>query len=282
MNGVARREACRLGLGALLACAAWLHAAPAPDEVLATIPVHAHTVVERVAHDRTLFTQGLVLADGLLIESGGNYRESRLVQRRLADARPLRTRALPADWFAEGIAAHTGKLYLLTWREGVLQRFTLPELEPEQRFAYRGEGWGLASDGTHLIQSDGSATLRWRRPEDFSELRRLQVRAGAQPLARLNELEWVNGWLLANVWLSDSVVAIDPRNGCARWRLELGELLAARERHRADVLNGIAWDADTGLLWVTGKLWPWLFALRIEVPPLPDQALTDERCADAV
>ncbi|MCB1630610.1 MAG: glutaminyl-peptide cyclotransferase [Pseudomonadales bacterium] len=253
-------------------------ARPTPERLLPTLPTNPYAIVKRMSHDRTLFTQGLLIDRGKLIESGGNYGESRLLLRTLADPRPLRTHRLPVRWFAEGIAVHDGKLHLLTWREGVMQRFSLPELEPEQRFDYRGEGWGLASDGTHLIQSDGSATLRWRSPAEFSEWRRLTVRVGKQPLERLNELEWVNGWLLANVWLTDSVVAIDPRNGCARWRLELGELLDASERRSTDVLNGIAWDADTGLLWVTGKLWPWLFALRIEPPPLPTQTAPGGSC----
>ena len=253
-------------------------ARPAPERLLPTLPTNPYAIVKRMPHDRTLFTQGLVIDRGELIESGGNYGESRLLLRTLADPRPLRTRRLPARWFAEGITVHGGKLYLLTWREGLMQRLSLPELEPEQRFGYSGEGWGLASDGTHLIQSDGSATLRWRSPDDFSELRRLTVRVGKQSLERLNELEWVNGWLLANVWLTDSVVAIDPRNGCALWRLELGELLDASERRLADVLNGIAWDADTGLLWVTGKLWPWLFVLRVELPPLPTQTVSSDSC----
>lgn len=237
---------------------------------LATLPVLPHAIVQRVEHDRTLFTQGLVIDGGRLIESGGNYGQSRLLIRELTDPRPLLTRRLPADWFAEGIAVHDGSLHVLTWREGVLQRYSLPGLLPGERSRYRGEGWGLASDGTLLIHSDGSATLRWRRPGDFSEVRQLQVHAGRRPLERLNELEWVDGWLLANVWLTDSVVAIDPRNGCARWRIDLGRLLTPRERHRADVLNGIAWDPSTRLLWVTGKYWPWLFALEIELPALPE------------
>ncbi len=253
-------------------------AAPAPERLLQSLPTLPHTVLQRVPHDHTLFTQGLAIDDGLLLESGGNYGRSRLLLRRLDDARPLRSRTLPADWFAEGITVHDGRLYLLTWKEGVMQRFSLPGLEAEQRFHYHGEGWGLTSDGTQLIQSDGSATLRWRSPEDFRELHSLDVRVGRQPLLRLNELEWVNGWLLANVWLTDSVVAIDPRTGCAQWRLELGALLDAGERRRADVLNGIAWDADSRLLWVSGKLWPWLFALHVELPALPAQTTRGGNC----
>lgn len=244
----------------------------------AAIPVLPHAIMQRVEHDPTLFTQGLAIHEGRLIESGGNYGQSRLLIRELAGPRPLLARRLPADWFAEGITVHDGRLHVLTWREGVLQRYSLPGLLPETRSTYRGEGWGLASDDKLLIHSDGSATLRWRRPGDFSEVRQLQVHAGRRPLERLNELEWVDGWLLANVWQTDSVVAIDPRDGCARWRLDLGRLLTPWERHRADVLNGIAWDPSTRLLWVTGKYWPWLFALEVELPPLPEVPTDGSAC----
>jgi len=246
---------------------------------LAAIPELPFTVEQRLAHDRTLFTQGIAFAGDLLVESGGGYRESRLVLRRLDEPRALRTVDLPRRWFAEGIAPHAGRLFLLTWREGTAQSFSLPELEPGPTFAYAGEGWGLTSDGSQLIQSDGSNVLAWRNPQDFAVTRRLEVHAGSTPLAQLNELEWVNGWIVANVWLSDYVVGIDPASGCVRWKLALGALLDARERKSADVLNGVAWEPAQERLWVTGKLWPWLFGLRVDLPPAPKaSAPTAERC----
>jgi glutaminyl-peptide cyclotransferase len=236
-------------------------------------------VVQRVAHDSSLFTQGMVFHQGLLYESGGGYRASRLLARTLEKTQPLTQLRLPRNWFGEGIAVLDQRLYLLTWREGIAQSYRIPSLQPVQQFRYDGEGWGLASDGHALIQSDGSHVLRWRNPVDFRVMHSLPVRAGPQPLARLNELEWVNGWLLANVWLSDNVVGIDPRSGCALWTLSLAGLLNERERRNADVLNGIAWEESTGLLWASGKLWPWMFALQIELPPLPqDAALTADAC----
>jgi len=246
---------------------------------LAAIPELPFTVEQRLAHDRTLFTQGIAFAGDLLVESGGGYRESRLVLRRLDQPHALRTVHLPRRWFAEGIAPHAGRLFLLTWREGTAQSFSLPELEPGPTFAYAGEGWGLTSDGSQLIQSDGSNVLAWRNPQDFAVTRRLEVHAGSTPLAQLNELEWVNGWIVANVWLSDYVVGIDPASGCVRWKLALGALLDARERKSADVLNGVAWEPAQERLWVTGKLWPWLFGLRVDLPPPPGvSAPTAERC----
>jgi glutamine cyclotransferase len=273
---------CRRGLAGLLALAsAALSAcsdAGARADPLAAIPELPFTVEQRVPHDSTLFTQGIAFAGDLLVESGGGYRESRLVLRRLEEPHALRTVNLPPRWFAEGIAAHAGRLFLLTWREGVAQSFSLPELEPGPVFEYPGEGWGLASDGSQLIQSDGSNVLAWRDPQDFTVTRRLAVHAGGIPLTQLNELEWIDGWIVANVWLSDYVVGIDPASGCVRWKLALEKLLDRRERRQADVLNGVAWEPDRRRLWVTGKRWPWLFGLRVDLPP-PPGASAGGRCS---
>jgi len=258
----------------LLLCAGPLAADP-----LAVLPELPFVVVQRAAHDSTLFTQGMVLHQGLLYESGGGYRASRLIARSLDSPQPRTQLRLPRNWFGEGITVLDQRLYLLTWREGIAQSYSIPSLQPLRQFRYEGEGWGLATDGHALIQSDGSNVLRWRDPADFRVLRQVAVRAGSEPLQRLNELEWIQGWLLANVWLSESVVGIDPRSGCALWKLALHGLLSERERGAADVLNGIAWDQANGLLWVSGKLWPWMFALQTEFPPLPqDVALTADGC----
>lgn len=274
MNAIIRR--CRPRLATLLLLASLSLSACGEAgtraDPLAAIPELPFTVEKRLPHDRTLFTQGIAFAGDLLVESGGGYRESRLVLRRLDEPQPLRSVDLPRGWFAEGIAPHQGRLFLLTWREGVAQSFSLPELEPGPTIAYSGEGWGLTSDGSQLIQSDGSHVLTWRNPQDFAVTRRLAVHAGSTALTRLNELEWIDGWIVANVWLSDYVVGIDPARGCVRWKLSLRDLLDGRERGKADVLNGVAWEADAERLWVTGKRWPWLFGLRVELPAVPAAA----------
>lgn len=251
----------------------------------AAAPVSVKTLPFQIsakrAHDRTLFTQGMVFHGETLIESGGNYGESRIVARRIDSPTPLRARKIPAAWFGEGIAIHGNRLVLLTWREGIAQSFSLPALEPQERFSYRGEGWGLTSDGESLIQSNGSATLTWRSPQDFSLRRELAVTAGGKPADMLNELEWVEGWVLANVWQTDRVVAIDPTTGIVHWQLELGGLLNARERAKTDVTNGLAWHAPSRTLWVSGKLWPWMFGLRVEIPALPTPAAGSARAPGA-
>lgn len=256
----------------------------APGAEAAT-PVQVKTLPFQIsakrAHDRTLFTQGMVFHGDTLIESGGNYGESRIVARRIDSPTALRVRKIPAAWFGEGIAIHGNRLVLLTWREGVAQSFSLPALEPQERFSYRGEGWGLTSDGESLIQSNGSATLTWRDPKDFSLRRELAVTAGGKPADMLNELEWVEGWVLANVWQTDRVVAIDPVTGIVHWQLELNGLLNARERAKTDVTNGLAWHAPSRTLWVSGKLWPWMFGLRLEIPRTPAPAAGSTRAPGA-
>jgi glutaminyl-peptide cyclotransferase len=234
------------------------------------IPRLPYTIVARLEHDKGLYTQGMVVRDGQLLESSGNYGRSRLIVRGFDRPDALRSVNLPRRWFAEGIAVHKDVLYLLTWREGIVQTYSLPILQPLQRFRYQGDGWGLTSDGRQLIQSDGSHTLVWRDPLDFRETRRLKVHVEGRPLNQLNELEWIDGWLLANVWMSDWIVGIDPRNGQVEWTISLKGMLNKHEQRDADVANGIAWDAERRCIWVTGKYWPWLFALKTTLPPLPE------------
>lgn len=236
---------------------------------LAAVPTVAHRVVERRAHDPTLFTQGMSFYGEQLLESGGNYRASRLLLRGLDAVPPVLQVALPRTWFAEGVAVLGERALLLTWQEGIAQEFTLPALQRTRQFRYRGDGWGLTTDGSRWIMSDGSNRLVWRGTADFREQRSVRVRAGGRPVERLNELEWVEGWILANILASDAVVAIDPADGRVAWKLELGGLLEESERARADVLNGLAWQPSRRLLWASGKEWPWMFALELKIPPRP-------------
>lgn len=224
------------------------------------------TVVSKRAHDRLLFTQGMAFHGDLLVESGGNYRQSRVLVRTTESPLPRVQQRLPATWFGEGLAVQGDRAVVLTWREQVAQVFSLPDLRPVTRWRYAGEGWGLTWDGTHFIHSDGSERLLWRDARDFSVRRSLTVQAGSAPVRMLNELEWIEGRLFANVWLSDDVVVIDPADGKVIARMDLSALLSPAEKRRADVLNGIAWQSSQRLLWVSGKNWPWMFALRLELP----------------
>ena len=250
----------------LLACALLaVSIAADPLETVKELPV---TVVRRLPQDPTVFTQGFACYGDRILQTSGGYRESRVLLRDLELAHPQRELNLPRTWFAEGLAIFGDYAYVLTWHEGIAQRYRLPDMRPEGRFRYDHEGWGLTSDGEALIMSDGSSTLVWRSPRNFKEQRRLEVRAGGQPLMRLNELEWAEGWVLANVWLRDWVVGIDPRTGEAAWKFSVAELLSDAERRRSDVPNGIAWHPQSRRLFVTGKRWPHIFEIDVDWPAI--------------
>lgn len=250
----------------LLACTLLALAVAAdPLERVQELPV---TVLRRLPHDPAIWTQGFAFYGDTLFESSGLYRESRLLSRPLESVTPERQLKLPRTWFAEGLAIIGDAAYLLTWHEGIAQRYRLPDLRPEGQFRYKGEGWGLTSDGEALIMSDGSSALVWRNPRNFKEQRRLEVRATGEPITRLNELEWADGWILANVWLRDWVVGIDPRSGEVAWKFSVAELLSDAERRRADVANGIAWHPASRRLYVTGKRWPHIFEIAVDWPAI--------------
>ena len=225
---------------------------------------YTYRVVASHPHDPEAFTQGLLFADGKLYESTGGYGESSLRIVDLTSGRVLRQRPLPDDRFGEGLALSGGRLLQLTWRAGIGFIHEPASLAPVDVFRYGGEGWGLAADGTSLVMSDGSAELRFLNLNDLTEVRRLQVRDGAKPVTGLNELEYVEGELYANVWPSDRIAIINPANGQVRGWLDLTGLLPLVFRTpRTDVLNGIAYDALGKRLFVTGKRWPRLFQIEV-------------------
>lgn len=250
-------------------CLLLLLSSPALAAGLQDVPDRGVEILQRLPRDPSLFTQGLLVLDGQLYHSGGKYGESRLVAGKPGSASHRFTRHLPPSWFAEGIAVVGSELFLLTWRNGITAVFDSRDLAPRRRLAYQGEGWGLTSDGSLLIMSNGSSELLWRDPINFSIQRRLQVLAGETSVRMLNELEWIDGVIYANIWQSDYLVGIDPETGQVLQKTDLGELLSSRERRRAGVVNGIAWDAKARRLYVTGKHWPWLFEIRLLAPDLP-------------
>ncbi len=225
----------------------------------------SYTLIAQHPHNARDFTQGLVFAGDTLVESTGRYGHSALI----SHAPGLGDRyALPERLFGEGVTWFRERLWQLTWRAGQLRIYAHQPLRLERTLRYRGQGWGLTDDGQNLYLSDGSAQLSVRRPEDFAELRRITVRSDRGPVAQLNELEWVDGRILANVWGTDHIAQIDPDSGCVVGWLDLSELWPHGLRPAsADVLNGIAWQASSGHLWVTGKLWPRLYELKLEALP---------------
>jgi len=175
----------------------------------------------------------------------------------------LQRRDVPSQHFGEGITVFKSDLFELTWQTHVAFVYDRTSFEPKKQFSYPGEGWGLTHDGTSLIMSDGTDELRYLEPTTFVEKRRIKVTASGAPLRNLNEVEYVKGEIFANVWQTDYVARIDPATGKVTAYVDLRGLLSPAERAGTDVLNGIAYDEAHDRLFVTGKLWPKLFEIKL-------------------
>jgi glutamine cyclotransferase len=226
-------------------------------------------VVNTYPHDPTAFTQGLIYHDGFLYEGTGLYGQSSIRKVELQTGRVLQSRSLPQKYFGEGITLFQNRFYQLTWQnqEGFIYDLNF---SPVGRFTYPTEGWGLTHDGARLIMSDGSAQLYFLNPRTLRPERTLTVRAAGQPVARLNELEYIQGRIWANVWQTNRIAIINPQNGQVEAWLDLTglSLLAqARNPHPDAVLNGIAYDSQNRRIFVTGKLWPFLFEIAVVSNP---------------
>lgn len=242
----------------LAACAGRCSAAPLLD----------YSVVARYPHPETPFTQGFEIDGDTVYESSGLYRRSFIARWKLGDAHLTQKQPLPPELFAEGLTVLDGRIYTLSWRERRALVFDRTSLRRIAEFEYGGEGWGLAHNGRELVMSDGSDTLRFLDPANFRTVRTLAVTDAGQPVGRLNELEWIPARgdrpprVLANIWQTDTVVAIDPASGAVTAQLDLGRLYTLRSA-RADVLNGIAYDARDDTLLLTGKFWPYVYRVRL-------------------
>ena len=231
-------------------------------------PVHGYEIVREYPHDPDAFTQGLLYRDGALFESTGQYGRSSLRKVELATGKVLQQHRVDDRYFAEGLADWGTRLIQLTWQTNVGFVYDLTTFEPQSTFTYPGEGWGLTHDGSRLIMSDGSPNLRFLDPVTFQERGRIRVLDGPAPIDLLNELEFVKGEVYANVWGSDRIAIIDPAAGRVTGWVDLAGLLRGSARTGGeDVLNGIAYDAAQDRLFVTGKLWPKLFEIRVRRRP---------------
>lgn len=223
-----------------------------------------YRVVHTYPHDPSAYTQGLIIIDGRLYESTGINGRSSLRMDDLTTGRVLQSAPVPQQYFAEGLASWGSTLVQLTWQSHVAfvyDRFTFRLLHT---FNYDCEGWGLTSDNKNLILSDGSATIRFFDPANFKEVRHIEVKDHGQPVTQLNELEYIHGQIYANVWHTDRIVRISPTTGQVLGWINLAGLLAPGEVTDPEaVLNGIAYDSAHDRLYVTGKLWPKLFEIKI-------------------
>jgi len=229
------------------------------------IPVYGFAVVHAFPHDPKAFTEGLFYKDGFLYESTGLEGQSSVRKVRLETGAVVQQRNLVADDFGEGIVDWQDRLIGLTWKSGIGYVADLQSFAMRRQFAYPGEGWALTRNDTVLFMSDGTSELRVLDPDTLREIRRIRVTAQGRPVDQLNELEWVKGEIFANIWRSDRIARIDPQSGKVVGWIDLAGLLQSRGpvAGERDVLNGIAYDPGGDRLFVTGKLWPWLFEIRL-------------------
>jgi glutamine cyclotransferase len=238
--------------------------APTP-QASGPVPKYGYQIVNIWPHDSNAFTQGLILMDGKLLESTGQEGFSCLRRVDLESGRILKKIDVPVPYFAEGLAALNGKLYQLTWQHNIGFIYDAQTFDHLGDFNYQGEGWGLATDGQSLILSDGSNRLRFIDPNGFRVTRTITVTDGNQPVRELNELEYVNGEIYANIWHDNRIAMIDPQSGHVNAWIDLTGLMPESELQDPEaVLNGIAYDQASDKLIVTGKLWPRVFEIKVK------------------
>lgn len=227
-------------------------------------PTEGYRVVHTYPHDTSAFTQGLVMVDGILYEGTGLNGHSSVRAVDLSTGRVIQSVKVPDEYFGEGLTDWGGNLIELTWmahRGFVYDRSSLRVI---RRFEYEGEGWGLTHDRQHLIMSDGTPVLRFLDPVTFRVVRTLSVSDGGRPVKELNELEYIDGEIYANIWQADRIARISPATGKVIGWIDLSGLLSPDERTDGNaVLNGIAYDQKNDRIFVTGKLWPKLFEIRL-------------------
>ncbi|WP_166041815.1 glutaminyl-peptide cyclotransferase [Sphingosinicella sp. YJ22] len=259
------------GIAFLLAAC---QAAPAPQSSTASTlgaePVnYGYTVAATYPHDRRAFTQGLFFLDGHLFESTGHVGQSTIRRVNVEDGRVVQSVPIPPGMFGEGIVNWGDQIISITWQDGIGFRWDRESLRQTGTWRYPGEGWGLTQNGTDIIMSDGTAELRFLDPETLRERRRLTVMANGQPVTQLNELEWVNGEIFANVWMTPRIARIDPQSGNVTGWIDLSGLVRDNGDNQDAVLNGIAYDQQRDRLFVTGKYWPRLYEIDLVQPGQP-------------
>jgi glutamine cyclotransferase len=235
-----------------------------PAAACAELPIAPAQVVRTYPHDTTAFTEGLLIRDGWLYESTGYEGQSFIRKKALATGRIVQSVQIPPGLFGEGIVDWGNKLYSFVWHGGQGFVWDLKSLRRIGGWHYDGEGWALTQDGRHIIMSDGTPVLRILQPGSMKPVRRLTVTAEGQPVSQLNELEYVHGEILANIWQTDRIARIDPKTGHVKGWIDVGPLWRQVGYTGNDAVpNGIAYDKSTDRLYVTGKDWPLLFEIKL-------------------
>lgn len=229
-----------------------------------TIPTYSYKIVNVYPHDSGAFTQGLVYSDGFLYEGTGQNGQTTLRKVDLKTGTVLQLHELPDEYFGEGITIFGDKIIQLTWQSNVGFYYDKESFMPIEQFYYSTEGWGITNDGKRLIMSDGTAVLHFLDPQTFQETATLEITDDKAPVKGLNELEYINGEIYANVWPSDRIARISPSTGKVVGWIDLKGILGYyKDNYQVDVLNGIAYDSEHDRLFVTGKYWPKLFEIKL-------------------
>jgi len=228
------------------------------------IPVYSYRVIKIYPHDRMDFTQGLVFEDNIMYEGTGLYGYSKLTRKDLETGKSLKSLKIPENLFGEGITIFKGKIIQLTWKSGIGFVYDKKKFNLIRRFEYHGQGWGITHDGEKLIMSNGSAILSYLAPDNLEKSGEIEVHDQNGPVLNLNELEYINGEIYANIYRTDYIARIEPTTGEVTGWIDLTGLLTDDSRQNyVDCLNGIAYDPDNARLFVTGKLWPKLFEIEL-------------------
>ena len=263
-----RRHIIRIVIGVVLVAAALslnLHSAVTQLRSTPT-PVYTYQVVHTYPHDPTAFTQGLFYLDGDLYESTGLNGRSSVRRVKLETGKVIQQQAVSADYFAEGFVNWDSELFQLTWQSQIGFVYDRKSFALKRKFTYTGQGWGLTKDPGRIIMSDGTAKLRFLDPKTLMQTGSLNVTDQGRPVTELNELEYISTEIWANVWQTDRIARISPFTGNVVSWVDLKGLLTPGEKANADVLNGIAYDSATNRIFVTGKLWPKLFEIKVGPP----------------
>jgi|SRR5580658_78309 glutaminyl-peptide cyclotransferase len=235
-----------------------------PQKIEQPIPVHNVKILRTYPHDPHAFTQGLEYFDGFLYESTGETGQSSLRKVDLESGKVLQKADLASEYFGEGLTIFRGRIYQLTWLSKIGFVYDVKTFRKQRDFHFYGEGWGLAHDGSNLILSDGTNTLRYIDPETFAVVRTLEVYADKEAVTNLNELEFIGNDIYSNVWHANRIARIDARTGQVRDWIDLSALAEKEQKEPEGVLNGIAYDPARHRLFVTGKDWAHLFEVQIE------------------
>ena len=223
------------------------------------------TITNQYPHDTSTYTEGLEFNNGKLYESGGQYGTSKLALVDLVTGKSVQKIPIDKKYFGEGITIFNNKIYQLTWKEKTCFVYDAKTFAKLKEFSYDGEGWGMTNNGKQLINSDGSNNLYFRDPETFKVMSIIGVSDNNGPVGNVNELEYINGYILANVWQSDVIIKIDPESGKV---IAKADFSGTKEKYfpesldKAEVLNGIAYDSTTKRLFITGKYWPKIFEVK--------------------